>query len=54
MARKDYIIPLLVNLGIYEGLDNVTLFHKAAKVLLNFITQGISHSNLVLSLLISY
>lgn len=52
MARKACNIPLFVNLGIYEGPGNIqgySILQGSQNI--NSIAQGISHSNLVLSLL---
>lgn len=52
MARKACNIPLFVNLGNYEGPDNIqgySILQGSQNI--NSIAQGIAHSNLLLSLL---
>lgn len=52
MARRTCNIPLFVNWGIYEGLNNVKGYYiPQGTQSINSTAQGISHSNLVLSLL---
>lgn len=53
MTRKAYNkIPLLVFMKT-SIMSRATIFHKAAKVLLNSTAQSISNSNLVLSLFVN-